>query len=87
MDGLNIPVSDYEMDCLFNGVDPRDTSMESTVNLSSASEVTTALLDWMNHIFGIATYSHPDTQGPTVPTSGDGNGPTDAQPNVPNTED
>ena len=40
----------------------------------------------MNYISGIATNSHPDTQGPTIPTSGDGNGPTDTQPNVPNTE-
>ena len=77
--------ADYEMDCLFNGVDPRDTSTESTVNLSSTSAVTTDLLSWMNYISSLAADSHIDTQGSTLPTGEKEQGRN--EPIVPSTGD
>ena len=80
MQGLNIPITDHEIDCLFQGLDLRDTISDSTVNLSSNSPITVALLEWMIHVFNATMTEHTNDQKPTPPTTGDGQGKVDVQP-------
>ena len=54
MEAFNIPITDHEMDNLYHGIDPQDTSTESTIHIFEDSVIAQIVNNWESHIHAVS---------------------------------